>query len=63
MPTVCRGLMVFENLLSKTESDAVYGFDGWRCVVCGEVLDWIILKNRSRVVEPDREMDEEWAIQ
>ncbi len=59
----CTGLMVFENFLSKTESDSVYGYDCWRCVVCGEVLDEIILKNRSRVVQPDLETDEEWAVQ
>ena len=59
----CTGLMVFERFSAKTASDAVYGYDGWRCVVCGEVIDEIIIKNRNRIVQPELEMDEEWAVQ
>lgn len=58
----CSGLMVFEQFISKTASNAVYGYEGWRCVVCGEVIDEIIIKNRNRVVIPNLEMDEEYAV-
>ncbi len=39
----CNGTMAFERFYSE-EGD----FLGWRCVVCGEVIDYVILVNRYR---------------
>jgi C4-type Zn-finger protein len=55
----CTGLMVFEQFINKTESNAVYSYDGWRCVVCGEILDEIIIKNRTQPVRPELDLDDE----
>ncbi len=37
----CSGMMVYE----KFYGDCEYFF-GWRCVVCGEIVNQIILENR-----------------
>ena len=37
----CNGAMVYEKFYSE-DGD----FFGWRCVVCGEIIDQVILKNR-----------------
>jgi hypothetical protein len=37
----CNGMMEFE----KFYGDCEYFF-GWRCVVCGEIVDQVILENR-----------------
>lgn len=45
--TRCNGTMVeevFEDLRDDTGS---IRFSGWRCTACGEILDPVILKNRS----------------
>lgn len=39
----CRGPMVYEKFYGRTED-----YFGWRCVVCGEIVDEVILENRSR---------------
>ncbi len=40
----CGGLMVYERFLSQEAED----FSGWRCVACGEIVDEVILKNRTK---------------
>jgi hypothetical protein len=40
----CTGLMVQDDLQDET---GLACFAAWRCVVCGEVLDPVILENRS----------------
>ena len=37
----CNGSMVYEEFYGE-EGD----FFGWRCIVCGEVIDHVILANR-----------------
>jgi len=37
----CNGRMVYEQFYSE-EGD----FAGWRCIVCGDIVDEVILKNR-----------------
>ena len=40
----CGGLMVYERFLSQEVED----FPGWRCVACGEIVDEVILKKRTK---------------
>jgi hypothetical protein len=43
----CKGVMVhevFEDLFDDTGSLC---FKGWRCVICGEILDPVIANNRG----------------
>ena len=37
----CKGIMIFEKFYGDCEH-----FFGWRCVVCGEIIDQVILENR-----------------
>ena len=37
----CGGVMVFEKFYGSCEE-----FFGWRCVLCGEIVDQVILENR-----------------
>ena len=38
----CNGSMVFEHFYSEEGE-----FRGWRCIICGEIIDQVILENRS----------------
>ena len=37
----CNGFMVYERFYGEEGA-----FAAWRCVVCGEIIDHVILKNR-----------------
>ena len=37
----CGGVMVYEKFYGSCEE-----FFGWRCVLCGEIVDQVILENR-----------------
>ena len=37
----CNGPMTYEKFYGGNEE-----FFGWRCIVCGEIIDDVILKNR-----------------
>ena len=37
----CGGMMVYEKFYGDCEH-----FFGWRCIVCGEIVDQVILENR-----------------
>jgi len=39
--TRCGGVMVYEKFYGNAES-----FFGWRCVLCGEIVDQVIMENR-----------------
>lgn len=38
----CHGLMAYERFMNKLEF-----FLGWRCVNCGEIVDMVIVENRT----------------
>ncbi len=38
----CNGLMIYERY-----QDIMGVFDAWRCVICGEILDEVVLENRG----------------
>ncbi len=42
----CKGIMIFEKFYGDCEH-----FFGWRCVVCGEIVDQVILENRLENVQ------------
>lgn len=42
----CKGLMV-EDLFFDLLDSSIQNNQAWRCVICGEVTDKIILNNRS----------------
>jgi phage major head subunit gpT-like protein len=44
--------MVEEMFVDQETSPSVSSFTGWRCLSCGEILDPIILQNRTRHPEP-----------
>jgi hypothetical protein len=44
--------MVEETFVDQETSPSVSSFTGWRCLVCGEILDPIILQNRTLHPEP-----------
>ena len=43
----CTGLMVRDDFLDLQYEVGECGFVAWRCLICGEVLDPVILKHRS----------------
>ena len=43
----CQGLMVEEELRDWVGGVRPDCSDGWRCVVCGEIVDSVIRTNRS----------------
>lgn len=42
----CKGRMHMEKYY-----DFVRAYDAWRCSVCGELIDSVILQNRSRHIK------------
>ena len=44
--------MVEETFVDLQVSPSVSSFTGWRCMICGEILDPIILQNRTLHPEP-----------
>ena len=48
----CHNLMVEETFVDLEVSPSVSSFTGWRCLNCGEILDPIILQNRTLHPEP-----------
>ncbi len=43
----CQGKMVYEIFEDLQDDTGHINFDGWRCVICGEILDPLILSNRQ----------------
>lgn len=48
----CAGLMIRDNYLDLQDETGQCRFVAWRCLICGEVLDPVILKHRSTRPEP-----------
>lgn len=44
----CGGLMVFERFTQEANRYQTSIFWGWRCVLCGDIIDKTILENRER---------------
>ena len=42
----CTGLMMQDSFLDLQDEAGLCRFVAWRCMICGEVLDPVILKNR-----------------
>lgn len=42
----CGGMMVYEKFYDYDDRDC---FWGWRCINCGEVIDEVIIENRSNM--------------
>jgi hypothetical protein len=57
----CHGMMAFEKFYGQNSS-----FFGWHCVMCGDVLDPVILLHRlthdANVSIPESEKDLMWLI-
>lgn len=45
----CNGLMIYERY-----QDMLEVFYAWRCVICGEVLDDVVIKNRDEKKGDDK---------
>ena len=50
----CQGLMVSITLEDQEWSRPGEPILGWRCLLCGGVVDETIVANRKSVLEPDR---------
>ena len=51
----CNGLMVSERIYDCKGMSSALCVDGYRCLLCGNLVDSVILENRSRstnTVEP-----------
>ena len=48
----CHNLMVEETFVDLQAESGGGSFMGWRCIICGEILDPIILPNRTLHPEP-----------
>jgi len=42
----CTGLMMSDDFLDLEDEEGRYKFVAWRCLICGEVIDPVILKHR-----------------
>ncbi len=51
----CNGLMAQDNFMDLKDEAGQCRFVAWHCLICGEVLDPVILKNRS--APPDSKVD------
>ena len=43
----CEGVMLPERFQDIQDETGKITFYGWRCVTCGEILDPVIMRNRS----------------
>jgi hypothetical protein len=48
----CNGYMMQDDYLDIQDETGQCRFVAWRCLICGEVLDPVILKHRSSPPEP-----------
>lgn len=44
----CKGMMVKERFQDIEDDTGQIYFHGWRCLVCGEILDPVIVTNRQQ---------------
>ena len=43
----CNGLMVFDRFADLADDTGQIEFGGWRCLVCGNIADPVIVANRQ----------------
>ncbi len=48
----CHNVMVEEYFQDLRDDTGSLRFKGWRCIICGEILDPIILQNRASRPKP-----------
>jgi hypothetical protein len=48
----CAGLMMQDDFLDLQDEAGQCRFVAWRCLICGEVLDSVILKHRGTIPAP-----------
>ena len=48
----CDGLMVMDRFDDVRDDTGHYNFHAWRCLVCGEVIDPVIISNRQNHIKP-----------
>jgi hypothetical protein len=48
----CQGLMVPTRLEEATGAASGESLSGWKCLLCGEVIDSVISANRTGHLEP-----------
>ncbi|MCL5953108.1 MAG: hypothetical protein M1509_01180 [Nitrospirae bacterium] len=48
----CHGKMVEEEFSDLKDDSGSLNFRGWRCLLCGEIVDSVILSNRSHRPTP-----------
>jgi hypothetical protein len=50
----CSGLMVSERIYDQRGMSSDFCVDGYRCLLCGNLVDAIILENKQRVYQHGR---------
>ena len=60
----CRGYMMQDDYLDLQDEAGQCRFVAWRCLICGEVLDPVILKHRNARPAPmvDRARPQLWRL-
>lgn len=48
----CTGLMIHDDYFDLQDEAGLCTFAAWRCLICGEVLDPVILKHRRSPPSP-----------
>ena len=48
----CKGVMVSDRFQDVADETGAMKFSGWRCILCGEILDPVIFANRQTHQEP-----------
>ena len=50
----CGGLLVFQEFMDVHDDTGIINFYAQHCLLCGEVIDPVILKHRHEIREPER---------
>ena len=48
----CKGSMIFEKFQDYNDDTGRLSFNGWRCLICGEIFDPVIYTNRIQHPPP-----------
>lgn len=48
----CSGLMILERYQDVLDEAGKINFHAWHCLVCGEVVDQVIVTNRRNQTKP-----------